>query len=290
MALHVIQGRQQPESFAKTLASGLSNGVAALAQHKVNEMQQAKFAKMFEQNGYSPEASNLLATLQAKDPQGFHHILKQVSGGGVQQQQAPQQQQMQQPGQQQQVVQQQQKQPLFSGGNNEQDALKQRLLLEKLIPTVENLSNIRQITSRMKELLDKGDVNTGFIASKGSSWYGPTFNNPDTEEFEKLSHDLILQASDNVKGVQSNFRVKLRQNAKPGIMHSKEVNARIIDELAKRAAHQQSTFFQRNPILKEYGPQEGEQQQQQQKEQPQLMQDEAGNLYLNGRKLKRKGA
>ena len=223
-------------------------------------MQRQKQTALFNKAGYSPEESALLADLQQRSPEAF---AKRI---------APK--------------------------NNENNEYKRQLNAEKLKGNVENFRDIRSIVQQMKAELATGKVNVGLIPSAKSKYLGPNFNNPETENYEKLANELLILTSDAAKGVQNIFRTKLRQNAKPSLQHSLQVNERILDDIDKRVGDKESTFFRMNPDLKEYFQDEQPQQQQSMgqpggqpgsMENPTLEQDEQGNLYLNGQLLKKRG-
>ena len=272
MAWHQIN---EP-TLSSSLGTGLGQGLAALAQSKLAQIAQDRKTDIFRKVGYDDQTAHLLSTLHSADPASFHKILEMVGGGGQQGQQMGQQQ-----------PQQDQSQSQFMAGmQGGKSNLQYEKYKDKLLPELDYLNSMDRTVSEMLDYAKNKNVNFGALSSIASNIpiVGQKMLNTDTGYYDTLSNKFVTDAAQMAKGVRSVYHIKSIAAAKAGLGKTKAQNLKILNYYKDDIQNKKAAFFKAHPYMKDF-----ENQQEQQQEQQGLMQDEQGNLFMNGRKLKLKG-
>ena len=133
---------------ARNLSAGLGEGLQALAQHKIKEIQRGKKIQSYQKTfNVSPQDAESLAMLEESSPNTFHHLVSQLGGGT-------------QPGQQLEEGQEPQFNRFVPGGNKI-EAKEDRQRVNKYLDTFhkksEAISGVGKEARQAKKLLE--DIN-----------------------------------------------------------------------------------------------------------------------------------
>ena len=78
----IIPNQSLGAMSARNLSSGLGEGLQALAQHKIKEIQRGKKIQSYQKTfNVSPQDAESLAMLEESSPNTFHHLVSQLGGG-----------------------------------------------------------------------------------------------------------------------------------------------------------------------------------------------------------------
>lgn len=300
MALHILPAQEGWKSkLGASLGTGLGQGLAMLAQKKMDEIDTQKEVQLFQQAGYTPEAANLLVHLRKTSQQspGFDKILGMVGEGGAQQpQQIQQQAQSQQMGSAQaatggpQVVSipdkpREPSQPLFSNKpKSEAHALKIEARKDKLRPDLSYLDDLERTANELRELINeqKDPVEFGLKSAALSSipYLGEQFLGGSTGAFNALSNKFHTDAAQNSKGVRSVYHVKILGASKPSLSKTKEQNERILNHWDKVISEKKAKFLKAHPeFIDEI--EKGDQSSQKNAQSAQQDQPKSGSVRIN---------
>jgi hypothetical protein len=218
------------------ISQGLATGLNNLLSQKLGEVKKRKLSQEFQATGYSPEVSNLLATLHNENPQGFPQLVKGLNV------------------------------PAGMGGTNvpfsaatsqkQQDHIeKERAKYSKEQTYLEDLD---EHLEEMKKLAKSGKVKFGGTSAAISSipFYGEglleyTSGGPETGEYNTLINSLVRKQASRETGVKSQYVVKGIERAKPSLSKSQKQSLHEIDNLQKETKHLKKIFYKNHPYMME---------------------------------------
>lgn len=246
------------QSWQSTLGSGLAQGLNALTQNKMKQITASKTAELFQNAGYTPEASHLLAHLQQTNPNQFKDFVLGLGEGAMQQ---PEQQMGQQGfGPQQgftQSPQPQQIAPVFgkkkSDSKMQDDFLKFEKYKDKLAPDIEYINDLKGTINAMLEDIENGQVNFNVgtaLASQLPFGLGNQLLNEDTGDFNHLSNKFITDATQKAKGVRSVYHIKTIAGSKPGLDKTKEQNLKLLRRWKNQLDEKEAHFYKAHPFMR----------------------------------------
>lgn len=251
-----IQIYKEP-GFAEEVGGGLGQllglGLGAGAGYGIQQLQKGKLAKQYSQLfGVSPQQGDAIAALPPQAQQAYVKELMQApsrtayaqalglaSGtpgvpdtglgqlpAGLTERQATELTKIR--------MKQQQLKEQSELKRQERADLSAKPYLTNLQANVPIAQSIKDIGSRMKQLLDTGNVRTGLVG--GAAQYLPaSFFNDETQQMISLSNELAGLIAASGKGVPTNFKIKLAQISKPHIGQSAETMKSLLDNLIKKA-------------------------------------------------------
>ena len=128
------------------LGKGLAEGLGALAQHKIKEIQRGKKIQSYQKTfNVSPQDAESLAMLEESSPNTFHHLIPQLGGGT-------------QPGQQLEEGQEPQFNRFVPGGNKQEakeNREKNKEYLQKLHARKASIDPVKEQAKKALTLLEK---------------------------------------------------------------------------------------------------------------------------------------
>ena len=218
------------ESWQSSLGSGLAQGLNALTQNKMNQIQAAKTSELFQNAGYTPEAAHLLSHLQQQNPDHFHQVLGQLGGGAAQQG----------------------KSGVFGGSGGASDIQQQKLQQareladeKKTEPFLKGLAedyrNAQVLRSKAKGMLDNLEKNekkfpgqtAGYIARKTGA--EELYRDPDVAKYIADSTSLVSALANSRKGQPTNFKIKFEQLSKPQLSQPLATQKALLRDIIKNA-------------------------------------------------------
>lgn len=221
------------ESWQSTLGSGLAQGLNALTQNKMKQIHAAKTAELFQNSGYTPEASHLLAHLQQQNPDHFHNVLSQLGQGARQQMQGQDGQQYQ---------------PIFGGSSGVNDIQQQKLdqardladekknepFLKGLAEDYRNAQVLRSKAKSMLENLRKnkskfpGQTKGLLVEKTGTEKW---LRDPNVRKYLADSTSLVTALANSRKGQPTNFKLKFEQLSKPDLTMPFETQEALLQDI-----------------------------------------------------------
>ncbi len=247
--MNVIEGKAPFADFG----TGLGQGLAALANHKLNEItrnkQQAQTAQglqglfpnakaqeLHAWSQLSPELLNTVVKNKLQEPgnQAYAKLLQQAysSGegseqsdiplGGINSKQATDLLKFQADLDQRREVNQLKKQQLIEGEN--------KPYLADLDKKYTASTDIHSLALELKQLLDTGKVLTGLTGK-----YTPELlQNTETQAFDAKSKELATYLAGQGRGVATNFKIRLAQESKPLLSHKKETQEKLLGDVIEK--------------------------------------------------------
>ncbi len=300
--MNVIEGKAPFADFG----TGLGQGLAALANHKLNEITQRKQqaqtaqglqglfpnAKPHELNAWSQLSPELLNTvvknkLQEPGNQAYAQLLQQAySGGegngqssteiplgGINSKQATDLLKFQADLDQKREVNQLKKQQLIEGEN--------KPYLADLDKKYTASTDIHSLALELKQLLDTGKVLTGLTGK-----YTPELlQNTETQAFDAKSKELATYLAGQGRGVATNFKIRLAQESKPLLSHKKETQEKLLGDVIEKTGKVLKEDKARQAVLarnKGLQPANLKHQVQEELKKPQYKLDLPSNIYEDG--------
>ena len=247
------------QGLGASAGRGLSAGLENILNSKIEAMKRKPIAEELQQMGVHPRDAAYISRLPAKDQLT---ALERLRGGG--EQQSSNQQQYSDMGQgpnqsQQQSPQGQGQQPYRSALIGSRERTPAQLKHDdSLVSSQQNLEDIVSTTDRMLKTLGTGKLSLGVLPGYKAS-LAPSWLDPESELFDKDSAHIVNLTSADLKGVPSQFRVRLIEKEKPGLRHSSSVNEQILKRLNSDARTKLGTLSRRYPQIGQLA-QPGEQQ------------------------------
>ena len=231
MAVHILPHGYHQRSFGEVLGTGLGQGLARLAQNKINEIESQKESQLFQNAGYTPEAAKLLVHLKRNNPNNFHHILGMVGNQGQQTGEG-----QGQPGS---------AQPLFSNkGSSQNEALqlKRDIANEKkiepfLVGLSQDYNSAKVLYSKAKGMLENLQKNKKKWPNQLIGTIAPeqSYTDKDIRKYLADSTSLVTALANSRKGQPTNFKLKFEQLSKPNLSQPYETQVELLKGIIKDA-------------------------------------------------------
>ncbi len=227
MSIQVVPNRQSfGGSIGASLGSGLGRGLSELASHKMKQLQAAKTSELFQNAGYTPEASQLLGHLEQTHPEHFHQIVSHLGSGGMQSQQ--------------------QQQPLFGSGSGGNDIQHQKLQQAReladekknepfLKGQSEDFNNAKRLYSKAKSMLDNLEKNKKKWPGqlRGTITPDKAYTDPDIRKYLADGASLVSALASSRKGQPTNFKIKFEQLSKPDLTMPYDTQKDLLKSIIK---------------------------------------------------------
>jgi len=238
MPMQIVENPNASSRLFGALGSGLGEGLAQLAKHKIGEIQQQKVAQNFQKAfNVSPDYAQALAQLQQSDPGSFHHFVSQLGGGTPPGQALPEGQEPQY--------------NTFQPKKSEEENVPLMKHRNSIREQLKNLDSTLDITKNIEELLHKPDIELGIWPNiKGN--IAPSKLNKNTEDLQKYADQYLEAKIKGFTGIRSKNLVDKIERSKIGLQHSKEVNLRQAQEAQKLLKKERDDLIKNNPFLKDY--------------------------------------
>ena len=255
MALHILnEAPVQRGSFATGLASGIGQGLSALAQNKLGEIQNQKRAKAWENIGLDPELANFIV----QQPESIQRdILARMENFG-----SAQSNQLN-PNVVPDTINQtsNQKNNLIIGKSKaakEEEAKKfkeSKEFRKQILKDKRDAGATLKDLGRLEELSRSGKLDTpGYAAFLERSGLDiPSLMTPESQEFAKIQQGFLKNAKQYFGSRISNFEVEQFLKTIPSLSQSPEGRARVIAGLKKIERGKEEYYKAYEDVLRENG-------------------------------------
>ena len=254
MAFHILPPGYHQRSSGNILGQGLGQGLANLAQNKVNEIEFNKKAQAWQNMGLAPEVAHFIV----RQPESIQKdFVSRLEGLGSSQEYAPS------TGTQNESMISNSKSanaPVITFGKSkeqkQEDAKRfkeTKDIRSKLVQEKKSSRQEIQDLNRLAELSESGKLDTpgylNFLENAGLDI--PSLMSPESQEFKKIQQGFLKNAKDIFGGRVTNQELESFLQTVPSLSQSPEGRQRVISNMKRFAQAKQEYYKAYEEVLKE---------------------------------------
>jgi len=254
MPIQMLPPVKREQGWGEILGTGLGQGLSALMQHKVSQIQAEKKAKAWESMGIDPEQARFIVG----QPEWLQkELIGRLEGFGGQQQQGQQAQGYGIPSEQQAMASQPGGMTIGKSAAQKKEDYERfketKVFRHSLIEARKSAKNDIRDLSRLEELSESGKLDTpGYVAMlKGLGLDIPSLMSAESQEFQKIQQSFLKSAKQYFGSRISNYEVEQFLKTLPSMSQSPEGRRRVIANLKQLARGADERYKAYEEVLRE---------------------------------------